>query len=166
LAELEQAALRRADVDPSDTDGWSRASRVSAALPQLKVSADYDVGRDENLDRYQDEPDRWGADTDRGYGVGVSAQWKLDELVFNPDEIRVYDALADRAARRESLLAILVGYYYERRRLQLESLLVPATDVKTALDRRIRISELTSSIDALTGGLLSRKLESRTSNRR
>ncbi len=158
LIQLERAALQYADASKASTRNWRRAAKSAAALPTLKVTADYGIGRDEALDRYQDEPDRWGADTDRAYGIDVSLQWKLDELVFNTDELKVYDALADRAARRESLLSVLIGYYYERRRLQLEGILVPSTDVREALDRHIRINELTAAIDALTGGLLSRKL--------
>ena len=158
LEELKTAALRFADADIERARSWRRAPNAAAALPTLKFVFHRDLERDESLDRYQDEPDRWGADTDRGLGVDVSAQWKLDELIFNPHELKVYDALADRALRRENLLAVLVGYYYERRRLQLEAVLVPPTDVKEALDRHIRISELTAAIDALTGGLLSSKL--------
>ncbi len=158
LPELERAALGHADVDIESTRRWRRTPRLSAMLPTLKVTGDYDVGRDETLDRYQERPDRWGADSDRGYGFQVSAQWHLNELVFNPDEIRAYDALTDRAGRREALLNLLIGYYFERRRLQLEAMLLPSASIGEMLDRRMRIRELTASIDALTGGLLSRKL--------
>lgn len=165
LRELERAALRRADADVAGADGWMDATNWSAVLPVVKLTAEHDLERDESLDRYQDDPDRWGADTDRAYGIDISLQWKLDELVFNPDELKVYDALADRALRRESLLSVLVGYYYERRRLQLETMLVPPADVREALDRRMRINELTAAIDALTGGRLSSKLNAGPSER-
>ena len=102
LAELQRAALRLADADAASTRGWQDAARWSAVLPIVKLVAEHDLERDEALDRYQDEPDRWGADTDRDYGFQVSAQWNLPELVFNPDEVRVYGALASRASRREA----------------------------------------------------------------
>jgi hypothetical protein len=158
LEELQSAALRLADADVSATSRWKRAARLQAVLPTLKLSADYGAGRDETLDRYQEKPDRWGADTDRGYDFQVSAQWKLDELIFNADELKVYDALADRAARREGLLTLLVGYYFERRRLQLVALLEPPPNLMERLEIRMRIAEVTASIDALTGGLLSHRL--------
>lgn len=158
LQELERAALHQADADIESTKRWRRTPRLSAMLPTLKVTGDYDMGRDETLDRYQEKPDRWGADTDRGYGFQVSAQWHLNELVFNPDEIRTYDALLDRATRRETLLNLLIGYYFERRRLQLEEILLPPASLDDVLERRLRIRELTASINALTGGLLSRKM--------
>lgn len=162
LAALEHAALLRADAD-SDSVRWLAAAvHVAAALPTIKLTADRDVSRDENLDRYQDEPDRWGADTGRGIGMGVSAEWKLQELVFDSDEVRVYDLLGDRADRREALLTLLVGTYFERRRLMLTELLVPAATTGEAIERRTRIDELTAVIDALTGGLLSRNLKRRS----
>jgi hypothetical protein len=161
LAELERAALRRADADPESLRRLPAAVRASAALPTVKLSVDRDVSRDESLDRYQDEPDRWGADTGRGIGLGASAEWKLGELVFNSDEVRVYDLLGDRAERREALLTLLVGTYFERRRLMLTEQLLPATTAEEAIARRMRIDELTAVIDALTGGLLSANLKRR-----
>jgi hypothetical protein len=159
LAELERAALGLADADVDGADGWMGSTNWSAVLPVVKLVAEHDMERDESLDRYQDEPDRWGADTDRDLGFQVSAQWNLPELVFNPDEVRVYGALANRASRREALLTTLVGYYFERRRLQLAELLEPPPDLAGELERRMRIEELTAFIDALTGGLLSRNLK-------
>jgi hypothetical protein len=159
LAELRQAALAQADAGREASARWKRASRLCALLPTLKVSADFDEGRDESLDRYQDDPDRWGADTDRGFGADVSLQWKLDRLAFNTDELKVYDALADRAERRENISTLLISVYFERRRLQLELLLLPPDDLNDALERRMRIEELGRTIDALTGGLLSRKIK-------
>jgi hypothetical protein len=165
LAELENAALRLADAHVEGSKNWSRLPNLAAVLPTLKFVADYDLGRDEALDRYQDEPDRWGADTDRGYGFQLSAQWKLDELVFNSDEVRIYDAIADRAQRRDALHSLIIGYYFERRRLQLTQLLVPPGDIGGITEMKMRIAELTASIDALTGGLLSDRIKKKATTK-
>jgi len=162
LAALERAALRKADADPGSVRWLLAAVHAAAALPVITLSVDRDVGRNESLDRYQDDPDRWGADTDNGIGMSASAEWKLGELVFDPDEVRVYDLLGDRAERREELLTLLVGTYFERRQLMLTELLLPATTPDEAIARRMRIDELTALIDALTGGLLSRNLKQRS----
>ena len=148
LERLKSAALKLADADVKGARGWMRATNWAAVLPVVKFTAEHDMERDESIDRYQDEPDRWGADTDRDLGLQVSAQWNLGEIVFNPDEVRVYGALANRAARREALLSVLVSYYFERRKLQLTELVSPASDPMEALDKKMRIEELTSLIDA------------------
>lgn len=158
LADLRRAALSQADAGREVSERWKRGARFSAILPTLKLGADFSEGRDESLDRYQDDPDRWGADTDRGFGADISLQWKLDRLIFNTDELKVFDELADRAIRRENLTALLISVYFERRRLQLEWLLLPPGDLGDALERRMRIEELGQTIDALTGGLLSSKM--------
>ena len=158
LGQLQRAALRRADADIAGASGWMRATRWSAVLPVLKVTVEHDMERDESLDRYQDEPDRWGADTDRDLGFQVSAQWNLPELIFNPDQVRVYSSLANRAARREALLTVLVGYYFERRKLIVSRLVSPPKDRAEAVRQDVRIEELTALIDALTGGRLSSNL--------
>jgi hypothetical protein len=96
--------------------------------------------------------------------MSASAEWKLAELVFDPDEVRVYDLLGDRAVRREALLTLLVGAYFERRQLMLTELLLPAATPDEAIARRMRIDELSAVIDALTGGLLSRNLKRRSAD--
>ena len=158
LHKLKQAALKLADADVKSVEGWMRSTNLAAILPVMKFTAKHDFERDESLDRYQDEPDRWGADTDRDLGFQVSAQWTLGELVFNPDEVRVYRALANRAARREAVVTLLIGYYFERRRLIIEDYILPINDKRKAIEHKIRIQELTASIDALTGGLLLRTI--------
>lgn len=158
LAQLEKAALKLADADMESVKRWKRALNASAALPVVKITAEHDMERDESLDRYQDEPDRWGADTDKDLGFQVSAQWYLNELIFNPDEVRVYGAIANRAQRRETLLMVLVGYYFERRRLQLKQILAPPTELQEIIKLELKIEQLGASIDALTGGLLSSNL--------
>ncbi len=162
LEELQHAALIYQDADLETARRWRKAPRRAALLPAIKFVVDHDLERDESLDRYQDEPDRWGADTDKDLGFQASAQWKLDELVFNSDEIRVWSALADRASRREALLTMLVGYYFERRRLQLQRLLAPSADLVQTAEMKLKIRELTASIDALTGGLLSSALKKKS----
>ncbi len=158
LDALKQAALKYQDADPHTARRWRKAPNRAAVLPTFKFVFDRDLERDESLDRYQDEPDRWGADTDRDLGMQFQAQWKLDELIFNPDEIRVWTALADRAARRESILMLLVSYYFERRMLQLERHLSPPTDLMQMAELELKIAELTAAIDAMTGGYLSKAL--------
>lgn len=163
------AALRMGDAARAGSDSWMRKASTQALLPVVKVTASHDIERDETLDRYQDEPDRWGADTDRDFGFQVSAQWNLSELVYNPDTVRVYGALADRAKRREALISLVVGYYFERRKLLLLEMVGSQEGKEDSLEKmvqqKIRIQELTSVIDALTGGLLSRNLEGRLDKR-
>jgi hypothetical protein len=156
LEDLKKAALKFADADIEGAKGWRHAPNAAAALPTVKFVFNHNLERDESLDRYQDEPDRWGADTDKDLSFQVSVQWRLDELIFNPDEVRVWNALADRASRRDAILTVLVGTYFERQKLQLKDRLSPPNNLDEAVQLKLRIAELTASIDAMTGGRLSR----------
>ena len=57
----------------------------------------------------------------------------------------VADLLGDRALRREALLTLIVGTYFERRQLMLTELLLPAATPDEAIARRMRIDELTAA---------------------
>ncbi len=84
----------------------------------------------------------------------VGATWNLDRLVFNAEVLDV-----------QSLIGILDGVvrevttiYYIRRRLQIDNLLRPPTDLASKISSNIRIEELTGLLDAMTGGFMSKWL--------
>jgi len=64
---------------------------------------------------------------------------------------------------REDLVDKVTRAYFERRRLQVLSLIHADPDDPSAqmeqLDRELRIQELTGMIDGLTGGFLSKQLK-------
>jgi hypothetical protein len=92
-------------------------------------------------------------------GFSISATWSLDRLVFNAEVLDV-----------QSLIGILDGVvrevttvYYIRRRLQIDTLLRPPTDLASKISNNIRIEELTGLIDAMTGSFMSREIKKRSS---
>ncbi|MBN2340859.1 MAG: hypothetical protein JXX29_17555 [Deltaproteobacteria bacterium] len=152
------SALRYAEAGGGRSDRWAVAVRRSPVLPTLKISVGYDLERDESLDRTQDDPDRWGADADNDFGIQATAQWELADLIYHPDELKVYQTLSHRAERREEIIALIIGYYFERQRLQLTLTLRPPATIEETVEQTFRLKELTALIDALTGGTLSRNL--------
>lgn len=156
LESLEDAALHYLDAHPEAVARWLSAPRRAALLPEVRLVADFDQERDESLDRYQDDPDRWGADTDKDLGFQLSLTWRLSHLIYSPDQARTHSVLVDRAQRREGVLTTLIRAYYERRKLQVRLLVAPPGDPMAYLDLASRRDELTSLINALTGGVLQR----------
>jgi hypothetical protein len=66
----------------------------------------------------------------------------------------------------QSLIGILDGVvrevttiYYIRRRLQIDNLLRPPTDLASKISSTIRIEELTGLLDAMSGGFMSKSLK-------
>jgi hypothetical protein len=60
---------------------------------------------------------------------------------------------------REDILNEVTRIYFERRRLQIEALKMPAQQDDFFVERKMRIEELTALIDALTGGEFSEAME-------
>jgi hypothetical protein len=149
VRDLQQAAARLAETDPERVQSWLRRIRASAVLPTLKVT----VGRglDELTRDSAGRPVLTNTDTWR---FEVQASWSLDRLVFDRNELRASREAQRVAARREELLLRVTQLYFERRRLQVDTLLTP--DAPNALDRAIEIEELTAVLDGLTDGALTR----------
>ncbi|MBI5098349.1 MAG: hypothetical protein HZB30_03800 [Nitrospirae bacterium] len=59
---------------------------------------------------------------------------------------------------RDDILNEVTRLYFERRKMQIEMFLSPHADIKEKTDKELRLQELTSDIDALTGSYLSKRL--------
>ncbi|MFC1666596.1 hypothetical protein ACFL0P_01820 [Candidatus Omnitrophota bacterium] len=64
---------------------------------------------------------------------------------------------------RDDILDEITRIYFERRRLQMEMHFSPVTDLKGAMEKELRIEELTADLDALTGGYFSKHFNNQPS---
>ncbi len=78
--------------------------------------------------------------------------FRFDRVVFAPEEPRLLRELRDAEAAEADLTVAIVSLYFERRRLQLEAVLLGTTD----LARELRILEIEALLDAFTGGAFGR----------
>ena len=91
-------------------------------------------------------------------GIGVRLAWRLDKLVMSSERIRVINEAQDIVKLRDKVLDEVTRVYFDRRRLQVEQLLSPASGLRDQIKAELRLQELTASIDALTGGQFSSAL--------
>jgi hypothetical protein len=82
----------------------------------------------------------------------VSGTWDLPRLVFNPETLDT----ASLVVLQEAVLKEITRIYYTRRRLQVDLVLNPPRDPATKLSKELRVQELTSTLDAMTGNLFTR----------
>ncbi len=61
---------------------------------------------------------------------------------------------------RDDILDEVTSYYYERRRLQIELLEAPPSNMRSRIKKDLRVQELTANLDALTGGYFSSSVKS------
>lgn len=151
VAEVQEAALRRATIAPKTAMRWLRRARVAALLPG--VTGEYALRSDQGwqLDQAVGDSDELRHDLGAGRAVQVRATWDLDRLIFNPDELRAARAALDLADVRERLLVRVTQLYFERHQLLLEIASLPARDGHEALGRHVRLAEVEAVLTGMTG---------------
>lgn len=162
-------ASEYAQIEPALVDRWLGASRSFAMLPQVRLQYRFRDGWDQDFqyfarDGFIDSPDDEvfdvlddaGRDQDQWYTV--QATWDLDKLVMSSERIRVLNEAQDIVKLRDRVLTEVTRLYFERRRLQVDLLLEPRSDLHSRATDQLRLMELTANLDALTGGTFSKAL--------
>lgn len=164
IQQAQSAALRFFNVDPGSVESMrSRAAwkgimpSVSAGYRQAATTLDLTSINVEFRD-IEDGPVVFdNADgTLKEFQVGAS--WNLPLLVFNAEVLDV----GSLAVLQEGVLKEVTRLYYTRRRLQIDLILEPPADPGTRMSKELRIAELTSTLDAMTGQLFSNAEARRT----
>jgi hypothetical protein len=157
IAQVQEAALRYHQVNPERVDSLRGGAESKAWLPVFELSgglASSDVADDTtNYENSKTEP--WVVRAVDGDSKDLRAKftWNLPLLAYNPEVLDV----AALNARAQNLLKEVTETYFARRRLQIEMALKPATDEFEVQRQALRLAELTSLLDAMTGGWYSRR---------
>lgn len=166
VQQVQMWANEYSNTDPIQVEHWLAQSVAFATLPDVtleyRLRNDYGQGFE-----YQDAD---GASPVAGVPVVAVAQdadqgqtqeykvklaWQLDRLVMSSEKIRVINEAQDIVKLRDKVLSEVTRLYFERRRLQVERLLSPKTDLMGRVKEELRLLELTANLDALTGGAFS-----------
>lgn len=154
--ELQQAAIRYAEVGPEKIARWRRESKMRALLP--KVSVGFDNDRSNTAEIYTSATKDYviaGPD-DISSGWDVSVAWELGDLIWSDDQTNIDVRSRLMVQLRNDILDDLRRTYYERRRVQFELLSDSPGDIKGRFDKEMRLAELTAKIDDLTGNYFSK----------
>ena len=81
--------------------------------------------------------------------------WDLARLIFSGDELAAQAQTIHMAEIRRDIEVTLTRLYFERRRLGLERLHSGPGERTPALRRELRLREIESELDALSGGAFS-----------
>lgn len=170
IQQVQSWANDYAKTSPELVDRWLRQSRAFAALPEVDLEYQLDDGWDKDWlykseDGAVDAPDEdvfeapysVGADQDRTYEIQLS--WNLNELVMSSERIRVISETQDIVKLRDKVLSEVTSLYFERRKLQVDMLLSPKSELRAQVSDQLRLAEMTANLDALTGGRFSAALK-------
>ncbi|MFK8004423.1 MAG: hypothetical protein AB8H86_32955 [Polyangiales bacterium] len=124
-----------------------RRGRLAALLPQVRGRA----RRGQAVD-LSERVDDLRYSTDDSLTLEVALTWDLNRLVYGPDEVALARETARRREAKVQRSRLVVGVYFERRRLQLERDLLGVVD----LAHEVRIEELAAMLNALSDGAFSR----------
>ena len=91
----------------------------------------------------------------------LSVSWDGNQLLYDDQIWRILNQARLTANIKENLLDDITRIYFQRKRLQLESLTNPEPEERTILAKKLEIDELTGQLDSRTGGWFSKEIERR-----
>jgi len=162
ISEVQQAAIRYAEVSPEKIKWMRQAAANKAWLPKVTAGLDGDVGRTIDLDRGgTSNPDFYiEGPKDKNRGWDITATWDLGDMIWNPSQTSIDVRSRLMVQLRNDILDEVDKLYFERRRLQIELAANPPKTEKQMALKDLRLQELTADIDSLTGGYFSQNIKS------
>jgi len=161
IQDVQEAAIKYAEVEPEKIIRWRRQAAKKALLPEVSVGLGRNVtdlwhwesgsttkSGDDNLMRGRDAIE-WD----------IRLSWDLSELIFSDDQTNIDVRSRLMVELRDDILDQVTKIYFERLRVKLELDGLSMVDKKKALEKEIRVKELTAYLDALTGGYFSRHIK-------
>lgn len=152
IREVQEAALGYFRINSERVDSMRSRALAKGAVPIAEVSGGYTkANTDEDTINREFDPNRpWIIRGTGGDAIEARAKltWDLPKLVFNAEVLDV----ASLAGLQEGILKEVTRLYYMRRRLQMDRILNPSSDLATQMSKEIRLEELTALLDAMTGG--------------
>lgn len=157
INEVQQAAIKYAEVHPDKIKKWRESADKKALLPNISIGAD----------RYLTDYWHWDSGTNpdtlqRGKDAvswDVTMSWDMGELIWNGDQTSIDTRSKLMVELRDDIMNEVTRTYFERRRLQIDLLAFPPKDLKASIEKELRLQELTADIDALTGSYFSAHIQ-------
>jgi hypothetical protein len=156
-------AVSLAMVEPERGRSYVARARHAAWLPELRLRVDRRFGRSESLDvpsTSTSTTSPLGVDTVDDVRYEARVTWDLSRLVFSSDELAAQAQTMHMAEMRRDIEVTVGRLYFERRRLRLERLSTGTTE--RSIRRELRVREIESELDALSGGVFSQCTAGRT----
>ena len=153
VVDAQTAALKFFNIDPAAVDSMRKRAALKGLMPRL--DARYRANQSEmdadtkNLNVNQDAPFLFDNAQGNVQEIQLGLSWNLPSLVFNAEVLDV----GSLAVLQEGVLKEVTRLYYTRRRLQIDLILNPPSDPRSGLTKQLRIEELTSTLNAMTGNL-------------
>ncbi len=157
IGQVQQTAMRYAEVEPEKIQRWRRQASMKALLPTLDVSANPNLTDFRHWDSGTNPDSLLKGERDTEWNTSIT--WDLGDLIWNDDQTSIDVRSKLMVQLRDDIMDDVTRTFFARRRAQVELLTAPPGDPKAQLDKELRLQELTARLDGLTGGWFSRQLE-------
>jgi hypothetical protein len=168
INEVQEEAIRYAEVEPEKIARWRRQASMKAILPTVRIGMDQDANKTVSSSIWgtcgtNSSPGRYFVGPDdktkyRNQNWNISLTWELGDLIYNNDQTSIDVRSRLMVQLRDDILDEVTKLYFERIRVKIELDNLAIEDRKKRFEKELRLKELTASLDALTGGYFSRKL--------
>ncbi|MEI7750611.1 MAG: hypothetical protein WCJ71_00855 [Candidatus Omnitrophota bacterium] len=153
--EIHKRVIQYADVSNGKIKRWHAESRLAGFLPTFSFGKSLD--RNASVSTYSGKFITGPEDVSKGWDGDVS--WDLGDMIFSSSQTSIDSREKMMVELRNDLLSEATRIYYERRRLQIDLVFMPPVSEQEHLENLLRMDELTSLLDGMTDGFLSKKLE-------
>jgi len=162
INDIQQAAIKYAEVAPEKIQRWRKQAAKKAYLPEVSVGIDRNITdlwhwESGSSTKAEDDTLRRGKD---GIEWNVSLSWDLSELIWSNDQTSIDVRSRLMVQLRDDILDEVTKLYFERLRVKMELDSLSIIERKKRLEKELRVQELSASLDALTGGYFSQQLKS------
>jgi len=158
VGQVQQAAIRYAEVSPQKISRWRAQARWKAFLPKLTLSLDRDQSANIASSTYKGVTQFTIGPNRRNFSVDFDFTWDLGDLLWSTDQTSIDVRSRLMVKLRNEILEEVTQIYFERKELLKRFRAAPTEDPILAQERRLRIEALTAHLDAFTGGYFSAQL--------
>jgi len=160
VRDVQDAAVRYAEVSPTKISQWRKDAAKKALLPQLHVGLDRnstDLWHWEGGSTTKNDDDclRRGRDT---VDWDISLSWDLSDLLWSDSQTSIDVRSKLMVELRNDILDQVNKLYFERQRIRSELDNLPIEDRKRRFEKQLKLEEVTASLDGLTAGYYSEQL--------
>lgn len=160
IREVQEAAIKYAEVSPAKISQWRKDAAKKAILPQINIgldrnSADLWHWEGGSTTKNDDDVLRRGRDN---IDWDVSLSWDLGDLIFNDAQTSIDVRSKLMVELRDDILDQVNKLYFERLRVKSEIDNLALEDRPKRFQKQLKLEELAASLDALTSGYYSERM--------
>jgi len=160
ISEVQQAAIKYAEVEPGKIIKWRRQAARKALFPQVRIGIDRNTTdlwhwEGGSTTKTDDDILRRGHDS---IEWDVTLSWDLGEFIWNNDQTSIDVRSRLMVQLRDDILDEVTKLYFERIRVRMEIDNLTIEDSRKRCEKELKLQELTAYLDALTGSYFSSHL--------